>query len=1238
MAFLYKGRPCYERSTSKNKAWLLNDLLKEDEVIQLIKEHKIKKTKKDICEKLQSIAPPPPRRKTKTQKSPVDIVYEDEDIPLRKRKLDIDTLKDMEVKDMEEQLNKYSISQIKELMKTLKLRVSGQTKDQLIESLKSSILLLRGQNGIDRLIGLPIDKIKSALQKYKVQELKTFLKERKLRLTGNKSQLIDTLAEHLNTLALVDESKEDDEDKSFNHLKCKKYTISQLRTFAVEYGIEPTGTKTDLCRKLIKLEVKRLWDACMSRDMEDIVFFAKKKGLSTSGDKKELCNRIFKEQVINAGGVEGIDIDEIEIDLDNCIENKVADLKLKLKSLGLSYSGTKSDLCSRLKKYYERDNEVEESEEEKNEERPEEKCSVYDICPRGYTSEELDTLAKKCGVKGTTNKDICRELSNKYGTKTFIKDRSSGERDYKKIDEMLDIFYDTKIKSKSKRKDIIIDILKYAIKENATNDEPSARFWKQVQDASLPYALKHKDVESLFIDMYGESPNQTNIHNNNTLNYYIVQDDYINDITSKNSDRERDDAFIEAFKDIKKRGLLKYDDDNKIKNMISDAIKKYNVSSEVIHRARKLNIDVQNKNYEKEEMDRREEKDEFRNSMVKKCSVYDICPRGYTSEDLVSLAKKCGTKIGTSKEICEELSSKYGTKTFMEDDEVTIQRNIITLNKMLDTFTYTNKKDKKKDTVINILKYLIKNNITKDDEYISFWVTFKELFFPYGLKYDDVRSLFIDVYDETPEQAKRSIANDEKYENYIFDYINRLLVLKSDEEKNNVLSELFNDIKKRKLLKYDDNNEIKNIIVNVMKSFNVTDDVISLGKEIGIDINTKYDKDNKDNKDKYHREIERQIKTINRWGNINKLSQIELLVIFLKDIIIKDYIVRDPSDKYYNMVKNFTKDIMNTLSVEDDKLSTLYKTIFGDYGPRICKNESTFVMMNDIEDIPTEKYIKLSNGYCYDIDELIESLIMSKDENINPSDPTRQTKIWRDQKEKDTIINHKGIDPDLKKRYDEMIRIKEDDIKRILKEIGKNTSVLDKIAEAGFKCLNDNITSWEVDNPELFQEAQKVLDELRDYINKSPQKIFYENMSVGSLRIGTILDSIHVECIHGIGLKLMTVYVTWYERVKKVKSIKLSKYLFTLKDGGYLTVGLIPDTRNEPSRLSLSAIYPESSIAKAVGTFDRTYMFGRKFNSISGYMFNIDKDTNFDNRLMLIDAKKEIIKYFFKLFNIKAED
>ena len=70
MSFKYKNRLCYERSTSKSGAWSLDELLSEDEISKMVKNYKLKKTKKDICTKLEE--------KSKGKKKEIEIEIEEE--------------------------------------------------------------------------------------------------------------------------------------------------------------------------------------------------------------------------------------------------------------------------------------------------------------------------------------------------------------------------------------------------------------------------------------------------------------------------------------------------------------------------------------------------------------------------------------------------------------------------------------------------------------------------------------------------------------------------------------------------------------------------------------------------------------------------------------------------------------------------------------------------------------------------------------------------------------------------------------------------------------------------------------------------------------------------------------------------------------------------------------------------------------------------------------------------------
>lgn len=297
---------------------------------------------------------------------------------------------------------------------------------------------------------------------------------------------------------------------------------------------------------------------------------------------------------------------------------------------------------------------------------------------------------------------------------------------------------------------------------------------------------------------------------------------------------------------------------------------------------------------------------------------------------------------------------------------------------------------------------------------------------------------------------------------------------------------------------------------------------------------------------------------------------------------------------------------------------------------RDCKNTETIISMTEVDEIPDEKYIRLLNGYCYDIDELVESMIMSRDRNVNPSDPTNLTPIWTDLKEKESIISHKGLDKTLKKRYKTMIDLEEKDEEKILSEMVKDKSeTLNKIAEAGFYCLNDHIASWVVDDPALFQKAQKILLELRDTIRKSKLKLFYEKMRVGMVELGTTLDNAHTECIHGVGIKLLIIYCTYYYRISRLKSLKLSPFVYPMGDKGFIVAGMETEKDGSVKNMYIKSIWVDNSTAKNIGKYIR---------SGKDYIIYNDTDSTPVWIQYLKDTKNTLVRFFSPLVSVQSKD
>lgn len=191
-------------------------------------------------------------------------------------------------------------------------------------------------------------------------------------------------------------------------------------------------------------------------------------------------------------------------------------------------------------------------------------------------------------------------------------------------------------------------------------------------------------------------------------------------------------------------------------------------------------------------------------------------------------------------------------------------------------------------------------------------------------------------------------------------------------------------------------------------------------------------------------------------------------------------------------------------------------------GGRDCKNE-TDIMGDNTSDIPAERFFRTSNGYCHDIDVLVQYLLSSSIKNIDPNDPYNRDPIWTSEKERLAIWNHKGLDKGLKK-----------DLVRLQKKVNEKTltavhyPMLEKIAEIGWIIWNDKPTSYADSG---FEVSERMLVRLRALIEASP-----DPQTILQLRNGSddrtlqqeIFETGHASCIHGKGTFLIKVYLFHY--------------------------------------------------------------------------------------------------------------
>lgn len=224
---------------------------------------------------------------------------------------------------------------------------------------------------------------------------------------------------------------------------------------------------------------------------------------------------------------------------------------------------------------------------------------------------------------------------------------------------------------------------------------------------------------------------------------------------------------------------------------------------------------------------------------------------------------------------------------------------------------------------------------------------------------------------------------------------------------------------------------------------------------------------------------------------------------------------------------------------------------------KACSNDFTF-MGDAIGDIPAIKIIRI-NDVCYNVDDVVQNLISTKGKNVDMYN--KELKYWTSGEELDDIVKtHQGLDPDLKKEYNKILIQKTKDLKLVFKS--KDTlKILGNMARAGWASASDNPFNHAHD-PNVFQMSQKSLGKLIDSVNKSSNKDIWLNItSPQGIILGDLIKNLSSTCIHGVGFKLMGLYIYLIGLSRKLKvSIKLSDLFYEqVKDKDYVTFDIYSD-------------------------------------------------------------------------------
>jgi hypothetical protein len=251
-------------------------------------------------------------------------------------------------------------------------------------------------------------------------------------------------------------------------------------------------------------------------------------------------------------------------------------------------------------------------------------------------------------------------------------------------------------------------------------------------------------------------------------------------------------------------------------------------------------------------------------------------------------------------------------------------------------------------------------------------------------------------------------------------------------------------------------------------------------------------------------------------------------------------------DEAFNVYKNdreyYNKryEIVNFEGFDDSEIKNKIPELnFSPVDIKKCNNEKAgFGLGDDFKDIDKKKIIQLSNGNCYDIDELVGYLISQKGKNIDPINSAngKITPIWNNQEELLEIRNFPGIEPDIKKEFQTVMdktlaMLRMPPYIRIL-NTEKGIEFMRRLIITGKICSEDYTKD------DLFQNAAAEIARTREFFIENFTKEERDKISnittVNGIRLeSTLLKDTGDMCIHGIGFRFCSFYFSAFVNTRK---------------------------------------------------------------------------------------------------------
>ena len=303
---------------------------------------------------------------------------------------------------------------------------------------------------------------------------------------------------------------------------------------------------------------------------------------------------------------------------------------------------------------------------------------------------------------------------------------------------------------------------------------------------------------------------------------------------------------------------------------------------------------------------------------------------------------------------------------------------------------------------------------------------------------------------------------------------------------------------------------------------------------------------------------------------------------------------------------------------------------------RNCLNAHD-LMQYSIDEMETETFIKTASGYCYDVNDLVQFMIVNHDRNSDPIENSK--KIWNNDMEKATILSHPGLEKEMLDSYYKMLEnVQQEKLKR-LEIMWDQRNVLQQIGETGFICLNDQFSEF---GNEGFDYSARAIDRLYKTIDKLHNKSEWRKLRGGRIELGQVLDDIPNTCIHGTGFKLSYLFSYFQaELMKEIGKYVENELYFPIPNCPY-TLSFHINIKRIQDLPDISESYDNEFIICYYETDDSTERdFGVKDYGRTEVMLNLkSKNKYFYDGIRLsklkCDVKTYLTKDLWKQFNSAA--